>query len=216
LVFSAECENQNISEPILSDDVMGIDLGVRNLAIAVCGNTKIVIPNINKTKRMKALIKKKKTIQRNICRKYNAHGNYEKTNNIIKLEAKISMIDAKIANIRHNYIHQVTTYLANMFPKKVVMEDLAIKNMMKNRRLSRAIGEQSWYKFIITMKYKCEERGIEFIQVDRFYPSSKTCSICNYKNDDVGHGIEYWTCPNCGSFHNRDINAARNLIKSVG
>ena len=88
------------------------------------------------------------------------------------------------SNIRKNYIHQTTHELVSLLPKRVVMEDLNVKGMMKNRHLSKAIQEQCFYEFMRQMKYKCEWLGIEFIQVDRFYPSSKTCNHCgNIKKD---------------------------------
>ena len=119
----------------------------------------------------------------------------------------------RITNIRHNYIHQTTHALVAMMPKAVVMEDLNVSGMMKNKHLSKAIGEQCWYEFIRQMKYKCEWSGIEFVQADRFYPSSKTCSSCGNIKHDLKLSDRTYTCPECGFTLDRDVNAAINLMR---
>ncbi len=212
LSFSMECENQT---PILTDKSMGIDLGIKETAVVSFGNESFVYHNINKSKRVRKLEDKKKHIQRIISRKYCTNGNYEKTQNIIKYEKILKEIYYKLSNIRNNYIHQITHKLISLLPKQVIMEDLNISGMMKNRHLSRAIAEQCLYEFIRQMRYKCERAGIEFIQVPRFYPSSKTCSECGLIKKDLKLSDRTFVCE-CGFKLDRDLNAAKNLEKYIG
>ena len=212
LSFGMECENQT---PKLTDMSMGIDLGVKDLAIAEC-NGQIVFHNINKSKKMKELCKKQKHLQRSISRKYEANKQgqkYIKTKNIERLENKLRKLYCHISNIRQNYIHQCTHSLVSLLPSRVVMEDLNITGMMKNRHLARAIQEQCLYEFIRQMRYKCEWNGIEFVQANRFYPSSKTCSCCGNIKRELKLSDRTYKCDICGLTIDRDYNAAINLSK---
>lgn len=213
LIFSMECENQALQ---LTDTSMGIDLGIKDLAIVENDGNKIVFHNINKSKKIKRLVKRQKYIQRSISRKYEANKQgkkYVKTKNIERLEEKYRHILAHITNIRENYIHQCTHKLISLLPKRIVMEDLNVSGMMKNRHLSRAIQEQKWYEFIRQMKYKSEWAGIEFVQVSRFYPSSKTCSYCGNVKKDLKLSDRTYICNMCGAVIDRDYNAAINLSR---
>lgn len=197
---------------------MGIDLGVKELAVVAFDEESLVFHNINKSKKMKNLSKKLKHLQRGISRKYedNRVGQkYKKTNNIMKEEMKLRKMHARIVNIRNNYIHQTTHSLVSLLPKRVVMEDLNVRGLMKNKHLSKAIQEQSFYEFIRQMKYKCEWRGIEFVQADRFYPSSKTCSTCGHVKSDLKLKDRTYICNECGTVIDRDYNAAVNLSRYV-
>lgn len=209
--FGLEYENQ-VQE--LNDYNVGVDLGVKELAIiSYDGNSK-VYHNINKSKKMKELTNRLKHLQRAISRKYEANkvGNkYVKTNNILRAEKDALKLYNKISNIRDNYIHQTTHEIISLRPKQVIMEDLNVTGMMKNIHLSRAIQEQNFAKFISYMKYKCEWDGIEFIQVDRFYPSSKMCSNCGSIRKDLKLSDRTYICPECGTVIDRDLNAAINL-----
>ncbi len=214
LSFGMECENQALE---LTDISMGIDLGIKDLAIAEC-NGQIVFHNINKSQKMRELLKKQKHLQRSISRKYEANkqGNcFIKTKNIERLENKLRKVCYHISNIRKNYIHQCTHALVSLLPSRVVMEDLNIKGMMKNRHLARAIQEQCLYEFIRQMKYKCEWNGIEFIQANRFYPSSKTCSCCGNIKRDLKLSDRTYKCDICGLKIDRDYNAAINLSRYI-
>lgn len=211
--FGIECESQ---APELNDYSMGIDLGVKDLATVECNGEQIVFHNINKSKRMRFLKRRLKHLQRAVSRKYEANkqGNkYVKTKNIEKLEQEICRVHARITNIRDDYIHQTTHKLVSMLPRRVVMEDLNVSGMMKNKHLSRAISEQCFYKFIEYMRYKCEWIGIEFAQADRFYPSSKTCSCCGEVKRDLKLKDRTYTCSSCGLVIDRDYNAAINLSR---
>ena len=214
LSFGMECENQT---PILNGFSMGIDLGIKELAVVACGDKQMVFHNINKSRKMRDLDKRIKHAQRSVSRKYEAAkkrtGRYEKSRNIEREENNLRNLHARKANIRQNYLHQTTHALVSELPKTVVMEDLNVSGMMKNRHLSKAVSEQGFYEFIRQMKYKCEWNGIEFIQVDRFYPSSKTCSHCGNVKRDLKLSDRTYACPVCGLTIDRDYNAAINLMR---
>lgn len=216
LGFAMECENQ---APVLTDQTMGIDLGIKDLAVAELNGEKIVFHNINKSKKIKYLKNQLKHTQRTISRKYEANkveNKYVKTNNILHSEDKLRKLHARIANIRHNYIHQTTHALISRFPKRIVMEDLCVSDMRKNKHLSKYIQEQCLYDFLQKMKYKCEWNGIEFVQVDRYYPSSKTCSQCGHVKKNFKLSDRTYVCDECGLVIDRDYNAAINLSKYTG
>ena len=210
-------EHQEEKYENLTDVSLGIDLGIKDLAICSDGN---VYKNINKTSEMKRLNKKLKRLQSKASRKYEflkKDKTFEKgekpkkTKNIIKIEKQIKLVYRRIANIRHNYLHQTTNRIVKTKPYRIVVEDLNVKGMMKNRHLSKAIQEQCFYELIRQLNYKCEFRGIEFIKVDRFYPSSKTCSNCGYVKKDLKLKDRTYVCPECGLAIDRDYNASINL-----
>ena len=195
----------------LNNFIIGIDLGIKNLA--TCSNEK-VYKNINKTKRVRKLKKKLKRLQRKVSKKYLMNKNGEKfvkTKNIIKLERKIKLINRTLTNIRVNHTHQVTTEIVKTKPSKIVMETLSVTNMLKNKHLSKAISEQSFYRFISFIEYKCKLYGIEFAKVPTFYPSSKKCSHCGNIKKDLKLSDRTYRCERCGLEIDRDYNASINL-----
>ena len=215
LSFGIECENQ-ASE--LTNISMGIDLGVKELAVVEFNGERIVFHNINKSQKIRTLKKRMKYLQRSISRKYekNRIGNkYCKTKNIEKQEDKLRSIYARITNIRTNYINQTTHKLISLLPMRVVMEDLNVSGLMKNRHLSGAIQEQCLSSFIRKIKYKCEWNGIGFVQADRFFPSSKICSNCGCIKRNLRLSDRIYKCDECGIIIDRDYNAAVNLSKYV-
>ncbi len=197
----------------LSEISIGIDLGIKDLAIV--SHIEEPFKNMNKTKRMRQLTKRLKRLQRKLSRKYEFQkqkGNgYLKTKNILKLERKIKLVYKKITDIRNNYIHQTTRSIVNLLPKRIVMEDLNIRGMMKNKHLSKAIAEQNFYKFMLTLEYKAKDKGIEFIKADRWYPSSKKCSCCGTIKKDLKLKDRVYRCDECGIILDRDKNASINL-----
>lgn len=213
LSFGMECESQ---APVLTDISMGIDLGVKDLAVVEFDHRKIKFSNINKSKRVRTLHRALARHQRSASRKYEANRRgrrYVTTRNIEKENAVIRRIQNRISNIRSNYIHQTTHALISMLPKRVVMEDLNVQGMMKNRHLARAVQEQGFYEFIRQMQYKCEWNGIDFVQADRFYPSSRTCSCCGGYKKDLRLSDRLFKCGECGAIIDRDYNAAVNLSR---
>ena len=215
LSLGVECENQVYE---LTDKAMGIDLGIKDLAVVSYGDEQIVFHNINKSKKVRNLKRKLRHTQRTISRKYEANrqGNsFVKTNNIIKEEEKLRRLYDRLTNIRNNYLHQTAHTLVSLFPYRIVMEDLNVKGMMKNRRLAKAIAEQCFSEFIRQMQYKSAWYGIEFVQADRFYPSSKTCSQCGCIKKDLKLRDRTYVCNECGFTIDRDYNAAINLMRYV-
>ena len=209
LSFGMECNNQT---QILTDNSMGIDLGIKELAIISCGNEFKVFKNINKTKKVKKLKKQLRQVQKKVSKKYYNNDNYKKSNNILKTEKRVKQLHNKLSNIRKNYIHQITRQLVNMLPYRIVMEDLNVIGMMKNKHFSKAIQEQCFYEFKRQMQYKSEEYGIEFVLANRFYPSSKLCSDCGFKKKDLKLSDRIYKCNNCGLIIDRDENASVNLM----
>lgn len=216
LSFGMECENQT---PVLNDYSVGIDLGVKDSAIVAYNDKKLVFQNINKSKQIRSFEKRMKHLQRSISRKYetNKQGNrYIKTKNIEREEDKLRKLYARISNIRNNFIHQSTHKIVSLLPSRVVMEDLNVRGMMKNRHLAKAVQEQCFYEWIRQMKYKCEWRGISFVQVNRFYPSSKTCHNCGCIKCNLKLSDRTFVCDECGYVEDRDYNAALNLMSYGG
>ena len=196
-----------------SNDGIGIDLGVKDLAICSSGH---VYKNINKTRRVRRLKKKQRRLQRKISRKYekNKKGErYEKTRNIVKSEKQLLRITHRLTDIRTNYIQQATTEIVKREPSFIVMEDLNVTGMMKNKHLAKAVQEQKLAEFYRIMSYKCEWHGIRFITVDRFYPSSKLCSVCGHKKQDLKLSERTYHCEHCGTVIDRDMNASINLYQ---
>lgn len=196
-------------EPL--NDGIGIDLGVKDLAIC---SDKHTYKNINKTDRIRRLEKQKRRKQREISRKYekNKDGDkYVKTKNIVKAELALLKLYHKLTNIRKNYIHQVTNEIISRKPKFIVLEDLNVKGMIKNRRLAKAVQQQSLAEFARILEYKARQNNIEIIYADRFFPSSKTCSCCGAIKHDLKLKDRIFKCNSCGLVIDRDFNASLNL-----
>lgn len=214
-------EAKDMPKPELSGETIGIDLGVKDLAILSDGR---VYRNINKTHEVRRLKKKLRREQRKVSRRIlqNIKG-YDKNRrpiwkrplkecrNVERQNRKIRLLYRRITNIRTNYMHQTTTAIVKTKPSRIVMETLNVRGMMKNRHLSEAIAAQKLYEFKRQMQYKCEALGIELIEADRFYPSSKTCSHCGNIKRDLKLKDRVYRCPECGLVIDRDLNAAINL-----
>ena len=193
-----------------SNDGIGIDLGIKDLAICSDGNT---YKNINKTNKIQKLEKKKCWLQRSVSRKYekNKKGErYCKTSNIIKREKELLKVSRRLTNIRHNYLHQTTSEIVNRKPRFICIEDLNVSGMMKNRHMSKAVQDQGFYEFRRQLEYKCNEKGIKLIVADRFFPSSKLCSCCGTIKQDLKLSDRIYKC-DCGNVIDRDYNASLNL-----
>ena len=163
--------------------------------------------------RSRKIEKRLRRLQRSASRKYEMNkedNRYVKTCNIIKIEKQIQLLHRRLSNIRNNHLHQTTNAIVRTKPSKVVMEDLNVKGIMKNRNLAKAILQQNFHEFKRQMKYKCKKYGIEFIQVSRLFPSSKLCSNCGQINKDLKLSDRVYYC-DCGLHIDRDLNASINL-----
>ncbi len=216
LSLALEVEDKTKEE--LTNASVGVDLGIKDLAIV--SNIDKPFKNINKSKEVKRLNKKLKRLQRQVSRKYDMLKSetyfkkgekLTKTQNIIKIENKIKLIHKRIADIRLNYIHQTTNTIVKTKPCRVVVEDLNLRGLMKNKHLSKAISEQCLNKFITILEYKCKWNGIEFVKADRFFPSSKMCSCCGTIKKDLKLKDRTYICPKCNLVIDRDKNASINL-----
>ena len=205
----------------LTNESLGIDLGIKDLAICSDGT---VYKNINKTKKIRRLKKKLLREQRKLSRmiEHNIKGHISnrkpiferpliECKNYQKQKRKIQLLYRKITNIRNNYIHQTTTTIVKKLPQRIVMENLNVKGMMKNKHLAEKIAEQKFYEFKRQIKYKAEIRGIQVIEVSTFYPSSKTCSCCGHIKKDLKLSDRIYICPVCNLKIDRDFNASLNL-----
>ena len=190
---------------------IGIDLGIKDLAV-LSDSTKV--RNINKTRAIRRLKKKRRRLQRQVSRKYqmNQKGeSYCKTSNLIKSEKQLLRINHRLANIRQNHVHQATAAIIKRKPSFVCLEDLNVRGMMKNRYLSEKIQEQNLYGFCRQIEYKAHWSKIPVVIADRWYPSSKTCVICGHVKKELNLSERTYVCPACGNVIDRDFQAALNL-----
>lgn len=207
LTVGIEYKNSN---PPPSNGGIGIDLGIKELAVCSDGYS---CKNINKTQKIKKLEKRKRRLQRSISRRYekNKKGEcYCKTSNIIKSEKELLKLNHRLTDIRQDYLHQATSEIIKREPSFICMEDLNVSGMMKNQHLSRAVQQQGFYEFRRQIEYKSAWNNIPVILVDRFYPSSKQCSCCGKIKKDLKLSDRIYRC-GCGNVIDRDYQAALNL-----
>ena len=228
--ISCLCKDEVDERIPLSDYIMGIDFGLKDQFIT----EDRVVHSINRTLRIKKLEKRLRREQRKLSRKYEANmfdKIYYQTGskkghlksyrllkplsdckNIQKQKLKVARIYERLTRIRTEYNQQALHSLVlERKPSSIVIEDLAVRNLMKNRHLSKAISKAQWYQSRLYLENLCKKLGIELRLVDRFYPSSKLCSNCGFKYKDLKLSERFWICSNCGSEHDRDVNAAINL-----
>lgn len=194
----------------LDNDGIGIDLGIKDLAICSDGNK---YQNINKNQKVIKIEKQKRRLQRSISRSYekNKKGkSYCKTNNIIKKEKELLRLNRRLTNIRHNHLHQTTSEIIKRKPSFICIEDLNVKGMMRNKHLSKAVQQQGFYEFRRQIEYKSAWNNIGVIVADRFFPSSKLCSCCGTVKKDLKLSDRIYKCK-CGNVIDRDYQAALNL-----
>ena len=206
---SVSVEVDDISRVTTTDGV-GIDLGLKNLAIFSDGNT---YSNINKTQRVKKLEKRKRRLQRSISRRYESNkrgDSYCKTCNIIKGEHELLKVTKRLTNIRHNHLHQTTSEIIKRKPSFICIEDLNVSGMMKNKHLSKSVQQQGLYEFRRQIEYKSDWNYIPVIIADRYFPSSKLCHCCGQIKNDLKLSDRIYRC-NCGNTINRDFQASLNL-----
>jgi len=177
---------------------VGIDLGIIDFIVTSDGE-KIKNPNFSRS-----LKDKLKTHQKHLSRKTKGSNRYKRQ------RKKVVRIHEKITNSRKDFQHKLSTRLINEYDM-ISLESLAVKNMIRNRCLSYSISDSSWSSFVSMLEYKASWYGKEIKKIDRWYPSSKTCSSCDYIIDKLPLSVRKWQCPECGSHHQRDVNAAKNI-----
>ena len=206
--------------PAENQGATGVDLGVSALATLSTGE-KVVSP-----KPHRALLKRLRRLSRSLSRKHRAAKSklglttnapipkgvrLPVSENAKKARVKLSRLHARIANIRQDALHKLTSDLTRRF-HTIVIEDLNVRGMLKNHHLARSIADMSFFEFRRQLEYKAERRGGLVVIADRWFPSSKTCSACGAVQEKLPLAIRQWTCPDCGAIHDRDANAARNLL----
>ncbi|MHB8551163.1 MAG: RNA-guided endonuclease InsQ/TnpB family protein [Acidiferrobacterales bacterium] len=177
---------------------VGVDLGVSALATLSTGE------KVEGPKAHKALLCRLQRLSRGLSRKVKGSENRKKA------KVKLSRLHARIGNVRSDSLHQLTTDLTHRF-HTIGIEDLNVRGMVKSRHLSRAVSDMGFFEFRRQLDYKAAKRGGMIVVADRWYPSSKTCSCCGHKMETLPLSVREWTCPECGSVHDRDVNAAINL-----
>lgn len=193
-----------------SNEGIGIDLGIKDLAIC---SDEHKYQNVNKAQRTKKLEKRKRRLQRSISRKYEKNKKGEsccKTRNIIKSEKELLKLNHRLTNIRQNHLHQITSSIVKREPSFICIEDLNVSGMVKNKHLSRAVQQQGFYEFRRQIEYKSAWNNISVIIADRFFPSSKLCSCCGAIKKDLKLSGRIYRCA-CGNVIDRDYQAAVNL-----
>ena len=212
LSYTEDIEPQVANLPDYTEG-LGIDLGIKTLATVSDGTT---VPNIKTFRRVRILNKRLKRLQRKVSRKYciNNCNKHNKTKNIIKLERQIKLIYRSLRNIRINHIRKFVSELVKKQPQYIAIEDLNVKGMMKNKHLAKDIANCSFYAIREHLIRKATERCIAVRLVDRFYPSSKTCSNCGNYNKGLKLSQRVYHCSNCQEKIDRDFNASLNIAKT--
>jgi putative transposase len=191
---------QELSPMPSTGKVVGIDLGIKDLFILSNGQL------INNPKWFRKNQAKLKKSQNHLSRKIKGSNRYNRQ------RIKVAKVHEFITNSRTYFLHNVSTALVRTFDL-IVLEDLNVSGMLKNRKLSKSISDAAWSTFVTMLEYKCNWYGKVLVKINRFFPSSKTCSNCGYKEDLMPLNIREWTCPSCGCQHDRDLNASINILK---
>lgn len=194
---------ETIEVPTKHTASIGIDLGLTHTAITSDGKK---YDNLTIAKKRQARIKQ---LSQSLSRKQKG------SNRRSKAKLELARLHEKIANQRMNYLHQVSSAITRKNHALIAVEDLAVANMLKNRHLSRSISDVSWGELLRQIEYKQQWRGGQFVKIGRFFPSSKTCSNCLFVNQEMPLSVREWDCPKCGVHHDRDINAAQNILKQA-
>ncbi|MGL6140432.1 MAG: RNA-guided endonuclease InsQ/TnpB family protein [Planktothrix sp.] len=195
------CEVEATELKELGDKIIGIDLGLKDFAIVQDGENVTKYANPKYLKRHQKNLARK---QKKLSRKTPGSKSREESKKIV------AKVHERIANSRQDFLHKLSRQLVNE-SQVIVVENLNVKGMVKNRKLSKAISDVGWGMFVNFIDYKLQQRSGKLIEIGRFFPSSKTCSCCGYLVDELPLDIREWHCPNCNTHHDRDENAALNI-----
>ena len=183
-----------------SDKVVGIDLGIKSLVVCSDGQR---FDNIKTTKKYEQKLRLR---QKELSRTKKGSKGRDKA------RLNVGKVQVKIASIRHNHLHQITSKLIRD-NQTIVCEDLSVKNMMANHCLAKSIGDASWGELVRQLTYKAGWYGRKLVKIDRYFPSSKTCSHCGYINEGLTLDQREWECPRCQENLDRDLNASQNILR---
>jgi putative transposase len=197
--ISIRFDDPTIKPLPVTDKAIGIDLGISSLVITSDGQ------KVSNPKHFKKHYRRLRQAQKRLSRKQKGSKNRGKA------RIKVAKIHTKITDSRKDHLHKLTTQLVRE-NQTIVVENLAVKNMVKNRKLAQAISDVSWGEITRQLAYKCHWYGRTYIEIDRWFPSSKRCSNCGHIVEKMPLSVREWQCPECGTHHDRDINASKNIL----
>ena len=204
---SFSVDTGELPPPVKDGPTIGVDVGITKLAVCSDGTV------VENPKALRPALKHFRRVDKAIARSRNIHGRNQRSNRRERRYAKRRRLHARVANMRSDTHHKATTMIAKS-AGRVVIEDLNVSGMMQNRRLARALADAGLSGFLSKLAYKCRWYGAELVEVSRWFPSSKLCSGCGEKNENLTLSDRKWRCASCGAVNDRDLNAALNLEKA--